>query len=229
MKHFCVLMTLVLGHVLALSTDSFKQHVNRTNCMLKQLNSDQLANIITYYIMDPMDIEAVTSLLAAPTSIFNDGGWNYPAGLRDNEENIVVRMNYYGKEPGELDTNVEQLKLYEMGIERRNRLKESVLRLLQSVEGYIQTAAFNVQQRCRLVALYVNVEQPDKHIFYSSAFDFIGNENNCRLKYNKSDERELVYRMWDDGYYYLVYDINERGTKLTPILEQVQPCCCTIC
>ncbi|XP_050425663.1 uncharacterized protein LOC126836377 isoform X2 [Adelges cooleyi] len=210
MKHFCVLMTLVLGYVLALDEDSFKQHVNRT---------------ITFYVMDSMDIKTLATFLAAPTPVFKDGYGYYLDDLRAYEEHLQRSMSNYVKQPGALKINMEQVTLLDMGKDRRNIIKGSLLRLLKAVEGTIQTAAFNVHQRCRLVALLVNVEQPDKHICYSRAAVTMANENNCRLKYDKSDGRVIVYRMWNDGYYYQVLGSRKKGPKLTPKLEQQsRPC-----
>ncbi|XP_050425614.1 uncharacterized protein LOC126836371 [Adelges cooleyi] len=219
MNQFCVLMTLVFGHVLALSENDFKRHVNHTNSILKQLNGDPITSIITYFMWDSIDIERVTSIFAAPTSVYKDGEINYPDSLVADEEHIRRSMSTYGIQPGDLNINLNQLTLSGMGEDRRNKIKGTVSRLVEEVESDPKTAHFDVRERCRLIALLVNVTQPDIHIFYSRPDEVNGNDD-CRLKYKKSDdknqERVIVYRMWeDDNCYYEVDGQNGKGKKLT--------------
>ncbi|XP_050430764.1 uncharacterized protein LOC126839487 isoform X2 [Adelges cooleyi] len=217
MKHFCVLMTLVFGYVLALHEDNFRHFVYHTNHMLNRLNEEHLRHLITFYILDDMHIEAVISLLAAPTLVFKDGCGNYPDDLGIKEQHILDRLDYHANEaPGEDDRITDYKTLGGMGIDRRNRIKGSVLFLLRSIEDL--SNHFDVEQKCRLVALFVNVEDPSILIFHSYSKQFKGHDY-CRLKHYISDDKNQVrhteYRMWEDGYYEVI-DHHTKGRKLTP-------------
>ncbi|XP_050430783.1 uncharacterized protein LOC126839487 isoform X14 [Adelges cooleyi] len=190
MKHFCVLMTLVFGYVLALHEDDFRHFVYHTNHMLNRLN------------------EAL---------VFKDGCGNYPDDLGIKEQHILDRLDYHANEaPGEDDRITDYKTLGGMGIDRRNRIKGSVLFLLRSIEDL--SNHFDVEQKCRLVALFVNVEDPSILIFHSYSKQFKGHDY-CRLKHYISDDKNQVrhteYRMWEDGYYEVI-DHHTKGRKLTP-------------
>ncbi|XP_050425674.1 uncharacterized protein LOC126836382 [Adelges cooleyi] len=187
-----------------------------------------------------MSIEKKISILAAPITIYEgEEGWDFPDSLEAYEKDLQRSMSIYGKDPRRLSIISEQITLAKLGIDRRKRIKGSVLGLLQAVEALYnekqfvfkdQSHHFGLEQRCHLVALFVTIENPSRHIFYSHSSTFKGNHG-CRFKYDKYaiESKEIEYRMWDDGYYYEVLpDHHTQGRKLTPRLKPGQKRGCAI-
>ncbi|XP_050425669.1 uncharacterized protein LOC126836379 isoform X5 [Adelges cooleyi] len=144
MKHFCVLITLVLVHVLAITENELKPHVYKTNCMLQNIEPGHRDDFVKTYIRS--NIKIFSEMVAY-------------------EQFIQNRIKKY---------EFHYVTLSFMGATRRGLIEASLRRLLVEVESGPDYPKFEGKQTCCLIALFVTANDPTSRINDCSVGEFDG-------------------------------------------------------
>ncbi|XP_050425672.1 uncharacterized protein LOC126836381 isoform X1 [Adelges cooleyi] len=213
MKHFCVLMTLVLGHVLAVTEIVYKMHVYKTNYMLGEIRQGQVDELVQSYVCSGVEISTLALLLAAPENARINANRHYRQDVVDKEQTLQIRISDYAMlNPIFPIIDFNDIALSDMGDTRRNITEAALRRLLVEVESDPEIPKFDVQDTCRLIALFVTANDPTKRLAYCLAV-VLDDYRDCHL----FDESEHIfkYRKFRDGYYEVSGINNRPGDKLT--------------
>ncbi|XP_050425666.1 uncharacterized protein LOC126836379 isoform X2 [Adelges cooleyi] len=199
MKHFCVLITLVLVHVLAITENELKPHVYKTNCMLQNIEPGHRDDFVKTYIRSNIKISTLALMLTAPAYVYNNVIEQYPQEMVAYEQFIQNRIKKYAK----LNLDVPILKFHYvtlsfMGATRRGLIEASLRRLLVEVESGPDYPKFEGKQTCCLIALFVTANDPTSRINDCSVGEFDGH-GDCHL--TDILGQVSMYRKFADGFW----------------------------
>ncbi|XP_050425668.1 uncharacterized protein LOC126836379 isoform X4 [Adelges cooleyi] len=180
MKHFCVLITLVLVHVLAITENELKPHVYKTNCMLQNIEPGHRDDFVKTYIRS--NIKIFSEMVAYEQFIQNRIKKYVTAKL--NLDVPILKFHY--------------VTLSFMGATRRGLIEASLRRLLVEVESGPDYPKFEGKQTCCLIALFVTANDPTSRINDCSVGEFDGH-GDCHL--TDILGQVSMYRKFADGFW----------------------------